>query len=72
MQCNLIRLKRLLYIDDYPVSIHQMNIKDVCKNEELLDNGYLTANIRGKKIKELNFTKIREQLESEILEKVNS
>ena len=46
-----------------------MNIEDVCKNEELLENGYLNANIREKKIKELDFTKIRGQLESEILEK---
>lgn len=70
MQINPV--KAFVIIDDYPVSIHQMNIKDVCKNEELLENGYLNANIRGKKIKELNFTKIREQLETEILEKVNS
>lgn len=70
MQINPV--KAFVIIDDYPISIHQMNIKDVCKNEELLKNGYLNANIRGKKIKELNFTKIREQLEAEILEKVNS
>lgn len=70
MQINPV--KAFVMIDDYPVSVHQMNIKDVCKNEELLKNGYLNANIRGKKIKELNFTKIREQLEAEILEKVNS
>lgn len=70
MQINPV--KAFVIIDDYPVSIHQMNIKDVCKNEELSENGYLNANIRGKKIKELNFTKIREQLESEILEKINS
>lgn len=49
-----------------------MNIEDVCKNEGLLENGYLNANIRGKKIKKLDFAKIRGQLESEILEKVNS
>ncbi len=70
MQINPV--KAFVIIDDYPVSIHQMNIKDVCKNEELLENGYLNANIRGKKIKELNFGKIREQLESEILDKANS
>lgn len=70
MQINPV--KAFIIIDDYSVSIHQMNIKDVCKNEELLKNGYLNTNIRGKKIKKLNFMKIREQLESEILEKVDS
>lgn len=65
-------VKAFVIMNDYPITIHQMTIKDVCKNEELLDNGYLNANIRGKKIKELNFAKIRRQLESEILEKVNS
>lgn len=33
MQINPV--KAFVIIDDYPVSIHQMNIKDVCKNEEL-------------------------------------
>lgn len=69
MQINPV--KAFVIMNDYPISIHQMNIKDVCKNEELLENGYLNANIRGKKIKELDFTKIRGQLESEILEKFN-
>lgn len=69
MQINPV--KAFVIMNDYPIPIHQMNIKDVCKNEELLENGYLNANIRGKKIKELNFTKIRGQLESEILEKFN-
>lgn len=67
MQINPV--KAFVIMDDYPISIHQMNIEDVCKNEELLENGYLNANIREKKIKELDFTKIRGQLESEILEK---
>ena len=48
-----------------------MNIDDVCKNEENLESGYLNAGIRAKKIKKLNFVQIREQLESEILAKVN-
>ncbi len=69
MQINPV--KAFVIMNDYPISIHQMNIQDVCKNEELLENGYLNANIRGKKIKELNFTKMREQLESEIFAKVN-
>lgn len=57
MQINPV--KAFVIMDDYPISIHQMNIEDVCKNEELLENGYLNANIREKKIKELDFTKIR-------------
>lgn len=56
-------VKAFVITKDYPISIHEMNIMDVCKNEELLEKGYLNANIRGKKIKELNFKKIREQLE---------
>ncbi len=70
MQINPV--KAFVIINDYPISIHQMNIEDVCKNEGLLENGYLNANIREKKIKKLDFAKIRGQLESEILEKVNS
>lgn len=69
MQINPV--KAFVMMNDYSISIHQMNIKDVCKNEGLLQNAYLNANIRGKKIKELNFTIIREQLELEILAKVN-
>ncbi|MDE6761372.1 MAG: hypothetical protein K2J90_11950 [Lachnospiraceae bacterium] len=70
MQINPV--KAFVIINDYPISIHQMNIEDVCKNEGLLENGYLNANIREKKIKKLDFAKIRGQLEAEILEKVNS
>lgn len=69
MQINPV--KAFVILNDYPISIHQMNIEDVCKKEELLESVYLNANIRGKKIKELNFTKMREQLESEIFAKVN-
>lgn len=69
MQINPI--KAFVIMNDCPISIHQMNIKDVCKNEELLENACMNANIREKKIKELNFTKIREKLEHEILEKSN-
>ena len=70
MQINPV--KAFVIMNDYPISIHQMNIKDVCKNEELIKNGHLNASKREKEIKELNFTKIRSQLESEIFEKVNS
>lgn len=65
-------MKAFVIMNDNSVSIRQMNLQDVCKDEELLENAYLNASIRKKKIKELNFAKIREQLESEILEKVNS
>lgn len=70
MQINPV--KAFVMMNDYPISIHQMNIEDVCKNKELLENVYLNADIRGKKIKELNFTKMKEQLQSEIFAKVNS
>lgn len=69
MQINPV--KAFVIMDDYPISIHQMNIQDVCKSEELLENAYLNANMRGKKIRELNFKKMREQLEAEILTKVS-
>lgn len=70
MQINPV--KAFVIMNDYPISIHQMNINDVCKNEDLLENAYLNANIRAKKIKELNFMRIRKQLETEVLAKVNS
>lgn len=69
MQINPVRA--FVIMDDYPISIHQMNVNDVCKNEELLEEGYLNKNVRVKKIKEINFLRIRKQLENEILAKVN-
>lgn len=69
MQIN--PLKAFAIMNGYPISFYQMNIDDVCKNEEILESGYLNAGIRAKKIKKLNFVQIREQLESEILAKVN-
>lgn len=67
MQINPV--KAFVMINDYPISIHQMNVNDVCKNQKLLDSGYLKAGVRAEKIKKLDFRQIREQLETEILEK---
>lgn len=69
MQINPV--KAFIIMNDYPIYIHRMNINDVCKNEKLLENGYLNANVRAKKIKELNFMRLRTQLEDEILMRVN-
>lgn len=67
MQINPV--KAFVIVNDYPISIHQMSINDVCKNQKLLDNGYLNADVRVKKIKELDFKQIRKELETEILKK---
>ena len=64
-------IKAFVIINDYPIAIHKMNIKDICKNEELLENLHLNADIRGNKIKKISFAKIREQLEAEILAAAN-
>lgn len=69
MQINPI--KAFVIVDNHPISFHQMNISDVCKNEELLESGYLNTGVRAKKIKELDFKQIKEQLEAEILSKIN-
>lgn len=69
MQINPV--KAFVIVNDYPISIHQMNINDVCKNQKLLDNGYSNASVRAEKIKDLNFKQIRGCLETEILEKMN-
>ena len=69
MQINPV--KAFVIVNDYPISVHQMNINDVCKNEKLLESRYLNAGVRVKRIKELDFTQIRERLETEILAKVN-
>ncbi|MBC6011430.1 hypothetical protein [Holdemanella hominis] len=68
MQVNPV--KAFVIENDYPISIHQMNINDICKNRELLDSGYLNASVRAEKIKNLDFKQIRERLETEILEKI--
>ena len=68
MQVNPV--KAFVIENDYPISIHQMNINDICKNRELLDSGYLNARVRAEKIKNLDFKQIRESLETEILEKI--
>lgn len=70
MQINPV--KAFVIVNDYPISFHQININDICKNEELLESGYLNAGARVKKIKELNFMQIRKQLENEILAQVNN
>lgn len=49
MQINPV--KAFAIISNYPISIHQMNIEDVCNNKELLENVYLNAGIRRKGIK---------------------
>ena len=64
-------VKAFVIVNDYQISFHQMNINDVCKNEELLESGYLNAGVRAKKIKELDFKQIKEQLQTEILAEVN-
>lgn len=69
MQINPV--KAFVIVNDYPISFHQININDICKNEELLESGYLNAGVRAKKVKELNFMQIRKQLETEILAQVN-
>lgn len=69
MQINPV--KAFVIMNNYPITIHQKNIEDVCKNEKILENIYWNANTREKKIKELNFTKIKEKLQCEILEKVD-
>lgn len=63
--------KALVMVNDYPISFHQININDICKNKELLKSEYLNAGVRAKKIKKLNFMQIRKQLETEILAQVN-
>ena len=68
MQVNPV--KAFVIENDYPISIHQMNINDICKNRELLDSGYLNVSVRAEKIKNLDFKQIRERLETEILEKI--
>ena len=70
MQINPV--KAFVIVNDYTISIHQMSINDVCKNQKLLDNGYLNADVRVKKIKELDFKQIRKELETEILKKINN
>lgn len=69
MQINPV--KAFVIVNDYPISFHQINNNDICKNEELLESGYLNAGVRAKKVKELNFMQIRKQLETEILAQVN-
>lgn len=69
MQINPV--KAFIILDGEPISIHQKNIEDVCKNQKLLERGDLNAAVRKAKIKELDFKKIREQLESEIMKKIN-
>lgn len=64
-------VKAFVIVNDYPISIHQMNIYDVCKNQNLLDSGYSNASVRAEKIKDLDFKQIRGCLETEILEKIN-
>lgn len=69
MQINPV--KAFVIMNDFSIPFHQMNITDVCNNNELLESGYLNASVRAERIKEIDFTQIREQLESEILAKIN-
>lgn len=61
-------VKAFVIVNGYSISIHQMNINDVCKNQKLLESGYLNAGVRAEKIKDLDFRQIREHLETEILQ----
>lgn len=64
-------VKAFVIVNDYSISIHQMNINDICKNQKLLESGYSNASVRAEKIKDLDFKQIRGCLEAEILEKIN-
>lgn len=64
-------VKAYVIMNDCSIPIHQMNIEDVCKNKLILENVFMNKNLRSERIKEIDFSKIRRQLESEILEKAN-
>lgn len=70
MQINPV--KAFVIIDDYSNSIRQNNINDICGNQELLDSIYSGAGERALTIKALDFEQIRNNLEYEILEKINN
>ena len=70
MQINPV--KAFVIIDDYSISIRQNNINDICGNQELLDSIYSGAGERALTIKVLDFEQIRNNLEYEILEKINN
>lgn len=61
-------IKAFAIIDDYSISIHQMNIENICNNKELLEDEYYKTNVRANKIKSINFSELRQKLEHEILE----
>lgn len=62
--------KAVVIMDNKIYIIHQINIENVCKKQELLDNAYNNDYLREKKIKNINFSEMRKQLEFQILSKV--
>ena len=70
MQINPIRA--FVIMKGHSIPVHQTNIEDICTNVELIENVHSNAGARDIKAKNLDFKKIRDQLEDEILEKINS
>lgn len=70
MQINPI--KAFVIIHNCCISFHKMNIADVCQNEEVLKNAYWNAGAREQMRKKIDFKKIKQELESEILANVRS
>ena len=70
MQINPV--KAVIIIDNKLHVVHQMNIENVCKKQELLNNAYYNNHLREMKIKNINFSEMRKQLEFQILSKVCS
>lgn len=61
-------IKAFAILDNYSISIHQLNIGNICNNKELLEDAYYKTNVRANKIKSINFSELRQKLEHEILE----
>lgn len=71
---NINPLKAFVIIDDAPIAYHTIKINDICRNSDLLDEVSNNSSIREKRIKQVNFAEIRNQLTDEIIkhQKINN
>lgn len=59
-------VKAVVFYNDIYIAYHSIRLNDVCKNHTLVREAIQSSSMREKKIKTVNFTHIRNQLEEEI------
>lgn len=59
-------VKAFVILDNYPIAFHSLGLRDVCNNENILEEVAIMATVRKENAKITNYAHIKEQLKEEI------